>query len=138
MANEIAGELRMKDLERRAYFSIAADLTVNGDEELLQVVMQNLLGNAWKYTGKCAETRIEVGVTEQGGRPAYFVRDNGIGFDKSQAEKMFDAFQRLKNAGEFEGTGIGLATVKRIITRHGGWIACEGEEGKGATFYFSL
>ena len=138
MADVIAAELRMQQTGRVAVFTIAPDLTVNGDEALLRVVLQNLLGNAWKYTGKCAETRIEVGVTGNKGKQVYFVRDNGIGFDNNHSESMFDAFRRLPNAEEFEGTGIGLATVKRIITRHGGQIACEGEAGKGATFYFSL
>ncbi|MDD2272475.1 MAG: DUF3365 domain-containing protein [Desulfuromonadaceae bacterium] len=138
IADEISKEIEMNEPRRRAIFTIAADMTVNGDEALLRVVMQNLLGNAWKYTSKCAETLIEVGVTERDGKTVYFVRDNGIGFDNSQSEKMFEAFQRFANADEFEGTGIGLATVKRIITRHGGQIACDGEVGKGATFYFSL
>jgi light-regulated signal transduction histidine kinase (bacteriophytochrome) len=111
---------------------------VNGDEDLLRVVMQNLLGNAWKYSAQRAEACIQVGVTERDGKPAYFVRDNGIGFDNTQAAKIFDAFQRLANTDDFEGTGIGLATIKRIITRHGGQITAEGEVGKGATFYFSF
>ena len=138
IANEIATELRLQEMERMATLTIAADLTVNGDEALLRVVMRNLLDNAWKYTGKCAETRIEVGVMERGDKQVYFVRDNGIGFDSSQSDRMFEAFHRLANSSGFEGTGIGLATVKRIITRHGGRISCEGEVGKGATFYFSL
>lgn len=137
IAYEIALELRMKEPERGAIFQIAPDLTVNGDKNLIRVVMQNLVGNAWKYTGKCNEALIEVGVTEHEGKTAYFVRDNGIGFDSSKCERMFDAFQRLDNATDFEGTGIGLATVKRIITRHGGHIECEGAPGEGATFYFS-
>jgi len=138
IANETAAELQFKELERKATLKIAAGLTVNGDEALMRVVMQNLLGNAWKYTGKCAETLIEVGVVEKGDKQVYFVRDNGIGFDNGQSERMFEAFHRLDNSCGFEGTGIGLATVKRIITRHGGLITCEGEVGKGATFYFSL
>ena len=138
LAHELAMEFHSKDPERHATFSIASDMTVNADENLVRVVMQNLIGNAWKYTGKCAETRIEIGAVERDGNPAYFVRDNGIGFDNTQAAKIFDAFQRLDNANDFEGTGIGLATVKRIITRHGGQIDCEGEVGKGATFYFSF
>lgn len=119
-------------------FSITSGLSLNADEDLVRVVMQNLIGNAWKYTGKCAEARIEVGSVKRDGKQLFFVRDNGIGFDGNQATKIFDAFQRLDNADGFEGTGIGLATVKRIISRHGGQITCEGEVGKGAAFYFSL
>lgn len=113
-------------------------MTLNADENFVRVVMQNLIGNAWKYTGKSAEARIEIGAVERDGKQLFFVRDNGIGFDNSQATKIFDAFQRLGNADDFEGTGIGLATVKRIIARHGGQITCESEVGNGATFYFSL
>jgi len=138
MADEICADLRMQDMKRDALFIIKEGMTVRGDEGLLRVVMQNLLGNAWKYTGRCLKSRIEVGVMDDGGKQLYFVRDNGIGFDSSQSDRMFEAFRRLPNASQFEGTGIGLATVKRIIDRHGGRIGCEGEPGKGATFYFSL
>ena len=138
IAGEISAELRMQDLKRNAVFTIAEGMTVKGDDGLLRVVMQNLIGNAWKYTGRCLKARIEVGVVAGGDRAVYFVRDNGIGFDNSQSDRMFEAFRRLPNASEFDGTGIGLATVKRIINRHGGQISCEGEPGKGATFYFTL
>ena len=100
--------------------------------------MENLLGNAWKYTGKEEAARIEFGVTEVAGKPAFFVRDNGVGFDMKGAHKLFDAFQRLHNRSEFEGTGIGLTTVQRIIQRHGGRVWAEGEVGRGATFFFTL
>ncbi|MBJ6725155.1 ATP-binding protein [Geomesophilobacter sediminis] len=138
VADELALELRAKDPKRPASFAIEPGLTAHADAGLLRVVMQNLLGNAWKYAAQCPETRIEVGAKDRGGKKWFFVRDNGIGFDGKQASGIFDAFQRLDNAGGFEGTGIGLATVKRIIDRHGGEITCEGELGSGATFYFSF
>lgn len=138
MAGEIMSELRITDPQRAAMVTIADGLTVRGDEALLRVVLQNLLGNAWKYSSKVVETHIDVGVTDRDGAKAFFVRDNGIGFDIGQAETMFEAFQRLPNAKGFEGTGIGLATVKRIVTRHGGRIECAGAPGKGATFYLFL
>lgn len=138
MAEDIAAELKAVQPKRQAVFIIAKGMSAYADAALLQVVMQNLMGNAWKYTGNAPLTRIEVGIERREEREFYFVRDNGIGFDNSDAELVFEAFQRLSNAGQFEGTGIGLATVKRIIQRHGGLIGCEGEVGKGATVYFSL
>ncbi|MEE9200614.1 MAG: ATP-binding protein, partial [Candidatus Brocadiales bacterium] len=123
---------------RNVEFVVADGLMAYGDEGLLQLVLTNLLGNAWKFTGKIANPRIEFGKTEHEGKTAYFVRDNGAGFDMSYADKLFGAFQRLHAHTEFEGTGIGLATVQRIINRHGGHVWAEGELGKGATFYFTL
>jgi len=108
------------------------------DESLFQNLLDNLLGNAWKYTGKTSNPSIEFGTTEQGGEEIYFVRDNGAGFDMAYSNKLFSAFQRLHEANEFTGTGIGLATVSRILIRHGGRIWAEGEIGKGATFYFTI
>ena len=113
-------------------------MVVNGDANLLRVVLENLFGNTWKYSAKNKETLIEFGVTDHKGKPAYFVRDNGAGFDMAHADRLFAPFQRLHPAEEFEGTGIGLATVQRIIQRHGGQVWAEGEIGKGATFYFTL
>ncbi len=124
--------------QRKVTFKIADDVMVYGDVSLLQVVMENLFGNAWKYTSKRDLAHIEFGVTDHGGKRACYVRDNGAGFDMTNAEKLFNVFQRLDDTGEFEGFGIGLATVKRIIQSHGGWIIGEGEAGKGATFYFTL
>jgi len=138
MADVIIAGLRMSRPERRVTFTIAKDVTGNGDARLLKVVLENLLGNAWKYTGKKDEAVIEFGVTEKDGKPAYFVRDNGAGFDMEQADKIFAPFQRLHDADEFKGFGIGLATVQRIIQRHGGRVWAEGEPGKGAVFYFTL
>ncbi|MBU5612944.1 ATP-binding protein [Geomonas azotofigens] len=138
LANDIAAGLMAREPLRSAVFTIAKEMGVRADAVLLRVVMQNLMGNAWKYSSHCAETLIEVGVQCRDGRDFFFVRDNGIGFDSSHAEHVFEAFQRLPNAEAFEGAGIGLATVKRIVQRHGGRIGCEGEVGKGAIIYFSL
>ena len=111
---------------------------MEADPDLLRVVMQNLLGNAWKFSGHESETRIEVGITYQYSQPVYFVRDNGVGFDMTYVNKLFWAFHRLHAINEFPGIGIGLATVKRIVGRHGGRIWADATEGKGATFYFTL
>ena len=138
IARDVAAKLSLEEPGRRVKFDIAEGILVNGDARLLGVVMENLLGNAWKYSGKQEETLIEFGGTEVEGKPAFFVRDNGIGFDMCEADRLFDAFGRLSGATDFAGHGIGLATVQRIIHRHGGHIWAEGEEGKGATFYFSL
>jgi light-regulated signal transduction histidine kinase (bacteriophytochrome) len=138
MAHEVAAELRLAEPGRRATFRVGEGITVNGDANLLRVVLGNLLGNAWKYTGMQEEALIELGVTEIDGQPACFVRDNGPGFDMAEAEKLFTPFHRLPGAEECRGFGIGLATVERIIRSHGGRVWAEGEPGKGATFYFTL
>ena len=138
MANEVAAGLQSTRPERQAEFLIEPDLVVNGDLRLLRIVIENLLDNAWKFTGKQLHARIEFGRMVIHGKPAYFVRDNGAGFDMAYAQKLFGAFQRLHSATEFEGTGIGLATVQRVIHRHGGEIWAEGQVDKGATFYFRL
>ena len=138
IAKTVAAELRQTEPEREVRFEIAEGITVNGDRNLLQVVMENLLGNAWKYTGRREEAVIEFGKTTVAGEPACFVRDNGAGFDMAQSERLFAPFQRLPGTDEFKGHGIGLATVARIIQRHGGRVWAEGEPDKGATFYFTL
>jgi len=138
MARKIVDELRKEEPGRKVKVTIAANMAAKGDENLLNLVLQNLLGNAWKYSSKTAAPRIEMGATEQNGKTAYFVRDNGAGFDMAYANKLFQPFQRLHKATEFTGTGIGLATVQRIIRRHGGEVWAEAKVGEGATFYFTL
>jgi light-regulated signal transduction histidine kinase (bacteriophytochrome) len=138
LAQTIALELQKADSGRQVEFVIAPRLVVNADANLLRVVLQNLLGNAWKFTSKHAQARVEVGTMQHEGDTAYFVRDDGAGFDMAYANKLFGAFQRLHTPAEFEGTGIGLATVQRIIHRHGGRIWAQGEVEKGAAFFFTL
>ena len=142
LAEEVAEELREARPERKVEFSARKGLEVWGDPTLLRVALVNLIGNAWKFTAKNPEARVEFGLSEglshRGRVPVYYVRDNGAGFDQAYAGKLFGAFQRLHGADEFEGTGIGLATVQRVVHRHGGRIWAEGEEGRGATFYFTL
>ena len=138
MAKAVAEEQRLVEPARRVTLKIAEGITVNADRNLLQVAMENLLGNAWKYTCKQEEAVIEFGVTEVAAESTYFVRDNGPGFDMADAEKLFIPFQRLPDTDAYKGHGIGLATVERIIKRHGGKVWAEGEPGKGATFYFTL
>jgi light-regulated signal transduction histidine kinase (bacteriophytochrome) len=117
---------------------IAPGLSARGDRSLLRLVMDNLIGNAWKFTGLTQGARIEVGGVIVDGRSAFFVRDNGAGFDMAYAHKLFAPFQRLHSAAEFEGTGIGLAMVQRIVHRHGGSVRAEGAVGRGATFTLTL
>lgn len=138
MAEEIAADCRHTQPERRAEFAIQAGVMATADENLLRIVMVNLLANAWKFTAREPVSRIEVGSSERDGRTVYFVRDNGVGFDMAYVGKLFGPFERLVSVNEFEGTGIGLATVKRIVERHGGMVWAEGEPGRGATFRFTL
>ena len=140
LAEEVAAELRASAPERTVQFQIAADVSIRGDSRLLQSALANLLGNAWKFTSGQPVAKIEFGVTHGNGAGArvFFVRDNGAGFDMAFVHKLFGAFQRLHHTSEFAGNGIGLATVHRIIYRHGGRIWAEGAVGKGATFYFTL
>ncbi len=135
---EAAEDLQGAEPERNVKWNIAPQVSAQGDPGLMRVVVQNLIGNAWKYSSKRASAHIEFGIDEWNGRPAFFVRDNGDGFDMVYADKLFGAFQRLHSPGEFPGTGIGLATVKRIIHRHGGAVGAIGKEDEGATFYFTL
>jgi len=138
MAQDVADELRKTEPGREAEFIIAPGLRASGDRRLLRVALVNILGNAWKFTSTHPRACIEFGTTEQEGTKAYFVRDDGAGFDMAYVGKLFGAFQRLHGADEFKGTGIGLATVQRIIHRHGGRVWAEGAVGQGATFYFTL
>lgn len=138
LAGNAAETLRRMNPERRATFRIAEGLKVDADRNLLRIALANLLGNAWKHTGKREMAIIEFGMTEVGGKPAYFVRDNGVGFDMAHADRLFIPFRPLPGTGGFTADGIGLATVERIIRRHGGKVWAEGEPDKGATFYFTL
>jgi light-regulated signal transduction histidine kinase (bacteriophytochrome) len=138
MAGETAEKLQRTKPDRRVEFRITDGIMVNGDRNLLQVVLNNLLDNAWIHTGKREEAMIEFGTKEFEGRPACFVRDNGVGFDMANTEKLFKPFQHLPGTEEFAGKGIGLATVARIIRRHGGKIWAEGVPGKGSCFWFTL
>jgi DNA-binding response OmpR family regulator len=138
LAGEIVSRLQASEPERKASFVIAPSLVVNADRGLLEVVLENLLGNAWKFTSKHTNARIELGVQHHTKPAIYFVRDNGAGFDMQYADKLFSAFQRLHYESDFPGTGIGLATVQQIIHRHGGRVWAESETGRGATFYFVL
>jgi signal transduction histidine kinase len=128
----------MTEPERQVTFRIAEGLTAIGDPELLYIVLDNLIGNAWKYTGRQKQAVIDLGSTEHNGTTTYFVRDNGPGFSMADAEKLFIPFNRLPGTAEFIGHGIGLATVDRIIRRHNGKLWAEAVPGSGATFYFTL
>ena len=137
IARTVAARLAQSNADRQVELVVAGGLRAEGDEGLLTIALENLMGNAWKFTRGCAKPRIEVGVNDDEPR-AYFVRDNGAGFDMAYASKLFGMFQRLHSAAEFEGTGIGLATVHRIVRRHGGRIWAKGAVGQGATFFFTL
>ena len=138
VARQVAGELREGEPGRVVEFVIAPDLRARADRDLMRVLLANLLGNAWKFTRGQPGARIEFGARTEGGRTVYAVRDNGIGFDMRYAKKLFEPFQRLVAMDEYDGTGIGLVTVKRIIQRHGGEAWAAGEPGKGAVFSFTL
>ena len=137
VAREVIHELGSREPLRQVGVEIAEVLTADWDPSLAKLALQNLLGNAWKYTSKIPQAKIEFGSCIQNEEVVFFVRDNGIGFDMSYVEKIFLPFERLHRIGEYEGTGIGLATVQRIVTMHGGRIWAEAEEGKGATFFFT-
>jgi light-regulated signal transduction histidine kinase (bacteriophytochrome) len=139
IAGAAATQLERSKLYRPVQFVVAPGLTTQGDPHLLRIVLDNLLGNAWKFTGQSPSPRVEFGARVlPGGERAFFVSDNGVGFDMAHADKLFGAFQRLHAMHEFPGTGIGLATVQRIITRHGGRVWAEATPGHGATFYFTF
>lgn len=148
MCADVVDDLRSASPDHRPQVRIAPDLKTEGDSRLIRNVLENLIGNAWKYTRLCADPQIEIGTVmtrppgEDSGEAeeieAFFVRDNGAGFDMTYANKLFRPFQRLHTEKEFQGSGIGLATVERIIHRHNGQIWAHGEPGQGATFYFTL
>ena len=138
LAHAIAEELRHSEAGRQVEWVIAEHVTTHGDVRLLRVVMENLIGNAWKFTSKTEAARIEFGIQRLDDELIYFVRDNGAGFNMAYANKLFGAFQRLHSVNEFDGTGIGLATVQRIIYRHGGRVWAESKVNLGATFFFTL
>jgi light-regulated signal transduction histidine kinase (bacteriophytochrome) len=138
LAQLIAEELQGTQPERQVDFVIAPNLKTIGDPQLLRQLMENLLGNAWKFTERHPRARIEFGTTNVDERDTFFVHDDGAGFDMAYADKLFGVFQRLHTQEEFPGTGVGLATVQRITHRHGGQIWAKGKIEEGATFYFTL
>ena len=135
---EVAREAAAEIAHGAAAIEIAQLPPALGDRSLLKQVWVNLIGNALKYSAKIAQPRVEVGARSDGAQTVYWVRDNGAGFDMRYADKLFGVFQRLHRAEEFEGTGIGLAIVQRVVTRHGGRVWAEGKPGEGACFYFAL
>ena len=135
LAEKVVEELRRQEPERKVIVSIQPSMTARADPSLLRIVLQNLIQNAWKFTATTGDAKIEVGLADAGG---YFVRDNGVGFDMAYAGKLFGPFQRLHSEAEFPGTGIGLATVERIVHRHGGEVRAQAGVGKGATIFFTL
>jgi signal transduction histidine kinase len=138
LAEEIIGHMRTRDLFRTVQNLVAPNLVARGDRRLLQALLANLLENAWKFTGRALDAQIEFGSLEQDGETVYFVRDNGAGFDMTYVHKLFVPFQRLHAMTDFPGNGVGLATVQRVVNRHGGRVWGEGQVGQGATFYFTL
>jgi light-regulated signal transduction histidine kinase (bacteriophytochrome) len=138
LARTIGAELAADEPERKVSFAVAENMWVGGDAQLLDVALRNLLGNAWKFTSRVRDAQVTVGVEDGEGERVYFVRDNGAGFDAAYADKLFTPFQRLHGEDEFPGTGVGLATVQRIVRRHGGRVWAEGATGRGATVWFTL
>ena len=138
IVREVAAELESRAREPRAVLAIEAGVVADADDRLVRIVLENLLGNAWKFTARAPERRISFGTDQRDGAAVYFVRDNGAGFDMAYVDRLFSPFQRLHSDAEFSGTGIGLATVRRIIRRHGGRVWAEGAVGQGATIFFTL
>jgi light-regulated signal transduction histidine kinase (bacteriophytochrome) len=138
VAHKVMAALAEAHPQRAVETEVKAHMRADCDPGLIEIVMSNLIGNAWKFTSKTENARIEVGVKRRGSQSVYFVRDNGAGFDMQYVKNLFAPFQRLHRRDDFEGTGIGLSLVKRIIDKHGGRVWAEGERGKGASFYFTL
>jgi signal transduction histidine kinase len=138
LAESIVQDMRQKDPARNVEIVIQPNMAVHGDRRLVGDLFQNLIGNAWKFTSKTQQARIEIGQSSGGSLATLFIRDNGAGFDMAYEQKLFKPFQRLHGAADFDGSGVGLATVARIVDRHGGRIWAEGKPGQGAVFYFTL
>lgn len=138
IAAAVAQEVQKTDPDRRAEFVIARGVRARADERLIRIALENLIGNAWKFSNRKPRARIEFGVEEKEDHPAYFIRDNGAGFDMAYADKLFTPFQRLHATHEFPGSGIGLAIVQRIVNRHNGKVYASGAPDQGATFSFTL
>ena len=138
LANDLRESLEELAPARKVRWDITPDLMVRADPVLAKALIENLLRNAWKFTAEREEAVIELSAAQQGGETVYCVRDNGAGFDMAYADKLFQPFQRLHDAKRFEGTGVGLAIVQRVLRRHGGRIWAEGASGQGASFYFCL
>jgi signal transduction histidine kinase len=138
LAESIVQDMRQKDPSRSVEVVIQPNMAVHGDRRLVGDLFQNLIGNAWKFTSKTGEPRIEIGQSSSGSLATLYIRDNGAGFDMAYEQKLFKPFQRLHGAADFDGSGVGLATVARIIDRHGGRIWAEGKPNEGAVFYFTL
>jgi signal transduction histidine kinase len=138
MIQNIIADLKLREVDRHVEVIIEDQVQVQGDTQLLRIMLENLIGNAWKFTRQKSDARIEFGRTIYRDQPVFYLRDNGAGFDMTYATKLFGAFQRLHNVNEFEGTGIGLATTQRVVNRHGGLIWAEGIVNQGATFYFKI
>jgi signal transduction histidine kinase len=138
LAREIISELRESDPQRNVEITLCDKINIRADRKLMKIALTNLISNSWKFTSKKKDARIEIGIAETEEGNAVFIRDNGAGFDMRQLQKLFGAFQRLHSEQEFSGTGIGLAIVERVISKHSGKIWAEGEPGKGATFFFII
>jgi signal transduction histidine kinase len=138
LAREIVDEVRTENPDRKVKVHVAEGMTASGDKRMLRILLANLITNAWKFSSLEAEPKIEVGNEIVDGEPRMFVRDNGVGFDMIYAHRLFGAFQRLHSQSDFPGAGIGLATARRIVNRHGGRIWAEGAVGEGATLYFAI
>ncbi|WP_458294008.1 sensor histidine kinase [Geobacter anodireducens] len=138
LARAVARDLAEREPDRKVDLAVADGINGSGDPRLLRVLLENLLGNAWKFTARVERPRIEFGAESRNGQNVYFVRDNGAGFDMRYVHRLFGSFERLHGPDEFSGTGMGLAIVRRIVERHGGMVWAESEIGRGATFSFTL